>query len=132
MRISSLLFGLHTLCLSEGLAKRLDVVQSRCPREALGIRATSAISLLNNGPVTNKEAAAEAGVKPLSVGLNKMRYALLGHALRRDGSDPLRATTSDRFGQPTAPRGRIDSRQGRAGPRVAWHWQPKLWRRAGR
>ena len=29
-----------------------------------------------------------------------MRYTLLGHILRRDGKDPLRATTYDRFGQP--------------------------------
>ena len=37
---------------------------------------------------------------PLSAELTNMRYQLLGHILRREGSDPARAASYDRFGQP--------------------------------
>ena len=99
---SALLYGLHTLYLTEGLEKRLDALQIRCLRRALGIRSTYASKLIGEEAVTNQQVAHRAGAKPLSAELNKLRYKLLGHVLRRSGEDPLRATTYDRFGQPKA------------------------------
>ena len=97
---SALLYGLQTLYLPEGLERGLDALQVRCIRRALGIRSTYASKIIGEPPTTNQEVAHMAGAKPLSAELTKMRYQLLGHVLRREGADPMRAATYDRFGQP--------------------------------
>ena len=51
-------------------------------------------------PVANQQVARRAGANPLSQELRTLRYQLLVRTLRRDGGDPLRATTFDRFGPP--------------------------------
>jgi len=50
--------------------------------------------------VTNKEVARLAKARPLSITLAGERFKLLGHVLRRAGSDPARAVAYDRFGHP--------------------------------
>ena len=97
---SGLLYGLHTVYLTQGLSRRIDAFQIKCLRRALGIRPTYASKLLGEEAVLNQEVACLTKATPLSADLTKMRYQLLGHVLRRGGNDPLRATTYDRFGQP--------------------------------
>ena len=97
---SALLYGLHTLYLTEGLERRLDALQVRCLRRAMGIRSTYASKLIGEEPLTNQKVAQIAQARPLSAELTKMRYQLLGHVLRRTGDDYMRAVSYDRFGQP--------------------------------
>jgi len=51
-------------------------------------------------PVTDKEILETAQVRPLSRELARGRLVLLGHVLRRSGSDPGRAVSYDRFARP--------------------------------
>jgi len=50
--------------------------------------------------VTNKEVAEKAGIRPLSKTIMSARMRLLGHVLRRAGSDPSRAVSYDSFDNP--------------------------------
>ena len=61
-----------------------------------------ASQLIGAEAVPHYEVARQTGANPLSAELTKMRYQLLGHILRREGSDPARAASYDRFGQPKA------------------------------
>ena len=97
---STLLYGLHTMYFTTGWEKRLDAMQIRCLRRALGIQTTYASKLLGTTAITNVEVAEKVGAKPLSAEVQKMRYRLLGHVLRRGGDDPARASTYVRLAQP--------------------------------
>ena len=97
---SSLIYGLHTMVFTNSQEKRIDGMQIRCIRRALGIKSTYADKLLGREATSNREVTELVDAKPLSAGIRKMRYQMLGHVLRREGSDPLRAVSYDRLGQP--------------------------------
>jgi len=98
--VSGMLYGLHTLHLTPEWERRLDAAQIRCLRRILGIRSTYASTLIGEVPVPNQEVARLAQAKPASVQVQRARFKLLGHLLRRPGDDPQRASTFDRFGFP--------------------------------
>ena len=115
---SGLIYGLHTLYFNqEGhWAHKLDAMQIRCLRRALGIRTTYAAKLVGGDTVTNQQVAEIAKAVPLTAEVQKMRFQLLGHVMRMDGDNPARAVTYDRFGYPRRIGGK--GRIGRC--RVAW------------
>ena len=96
---SGLIYGLHTMYFGRSWEHKLDALQIGCLRRALGIKSTYAAKLIGMEAVSNREVAEAAGAVPLSLEIQKFRYRLLGHVLRR-GDDPSRATTYDRLGQP--------------------------------
>ena len=97
---SALVYSMHTLALPTGTEDRLNALQARCLRRVLRIRPTYGSKLIGEPAITNREVAKRAGAVPLSAELEKKRYQLLGHVLRRDGTDPARAATYDRLAQP--------------------------------
>ena len=113
---SGLIYGLHTIYFSAEWEHKLNAMQLRCLRRALGIQATYAAKLTGAVAVTNTEVAEVAEVVPLSVQVQRQRWKLLGHVLRRGGDDPMRAATYDRFGQPKCLAG--TARWGRS--RASW------------
>ena len=82
---SGLIYGLHTMYFSTSWEHKLDALQIRCLRRAMGIRSTYAAKLIGIEAVTNREVAEIAGAVPLSQEIQKYRYRLLGHVLRRGG-----------------------------------------------
>jgi len=113
----ALLYGLHAMHLTELWKKKLDATQIRGLRRVLRIRTTYSSTILQEEPVTNQEVARRAGAVPLSDQLARNRLKLLGRVLRRDGSDPLRAATYDRFGHPK----RLGGMRRMGAPRHLWN-----------
>jgi len=97
---SSLTYALPTMFYHKAWAGRIDATQVGCYRKALRIPTTHAAILMGQEPVKNVEVMEKAGAQSLSKGLLRSRFILLGHVLRRDGGDPMRATAYDRFGAP--------------------------------
>ena len=97
---SALTYGLHTIFMTPVQERKLDAAQMRFVRWATRTRATYGAKLIGTEAVTNRQLAEKTGQKPLSKEVERSRYRLLGHVLRRDGADTMRAVTYDRFGQP--------------------------------
>ena len=113
---STFVYGLPTIYYGETWARTLDAMHIRCIRRALGIRSTYAAKLMGEEPVTDRHIAQLTKVTPMINDIQLQRYRLLGHALRREVTDPSRSTTYNKFGQPKAHSGR--RRWGRS--REAW------------
>ena len=113
---SGLLYGLHTTWLSQINAQRIDALQLKCLRRALGIRSTYASKVVGEEAVTNREVARRAGEIPLSTQVQRMQYKLLGHVLRQEGSNPMRAISYDRLGQPR----KLGGKNAQSKSRTSW------------
>ena len=97
---SAMIYGLHTLYFGQAWERRLDAMQIRCLRRALGIKTTYASKIAGLTAYTNQYVAEVAKEIPISLEVQRNRYKLLGHTLRRDGGDAGRAVTYDRFARP--------------------------------
>ena len=93
-------YGLHTMWLTRTQEQKLEAFQIKCLRKVLRIRTTYASKQMGEEPVTNQEVARRAAERPLSAKVQLKRLQLLGHVLRQDGRDPMRAAAFDRFGHP--------------------------------
>ena len=100
--LSKLEYGLHTLCMTRTQERKVEAFQIKCLRKVLRIRTTYASKKMGETPVANQEVAKRAGQRPLSAKLQLQRLQLLGHVLRQDGGNPMRAASYDRFGHPRA------------------------------
>ena len=112
--LTKLLFGLETLPLSVGSARRLDAFQSRCLRKVLKI----APSFYSR--VANEQVMRQAGCRALSAQLRQRQLLLFGLVAGKPDSDPLRAAifvSGAALPKATAQKRKV----GR--PRLAWSTQ---------
>ena len=113
MRLSKLLYNLHSLWLSTGEAQKVDAFQIKCLRRILKIQPSF------YSHVTNSSVLQKAGARPMTLLLLERQLKWLGKIARRHDSDILKQSIFGTSGGPLQPREPAGPRK-RGRPKISW------------